>query len=434
MKDDDREALNLLARHYLAMHEREKKSIHLEQAWKVTQEALATGKVDRDQKDEAIRRAVELTPKIKEELGRSWLEASFTQRPDRGMELIAAIGGATAQGLQTHPFDPDYRTKSIELQKMAVDALLQKAPERGKQWASSLGLLAEAWLKEAEFSHKFDFSTSLGPRMQFDPFGNMYYSNWDQMSPEMMMQRQGNMPRPILTGDVVKNRPGPTWLALLGDGITPKFSTVFAQLYLKVNEEEKAFPYIEKLSATHPRQAKELAQEFLKTWTKNHDPNSQQMRRSRFFYVYGFESRAEGIPLTRSKQERNLVELAEWVKKLRKLPIGELDEKLLTGAFTACHSSAEVYRLDAINTVFGSFDALKPTTLAELIQQMRGNLIGVWRRPDEQEKQKTKRREKDIRGEVLRGYEVARSVVDQGLKTISRSLGPGPGPGVGDAR
>ena len=47
---------------------------------------------------------------------------------------------------------------------------------------------------------------------------------------------------------------------------------------------------------------------------------------------------------------------------------------------------------------------------------MRGNLVGVWRRPDEQEKQKTKRREKDIRGEVLRGYEVARSVVDQGLK------------------
>ena len=47
---------------------------------------------------------------------------------------------------------------------------------------------------------------------------------------------------------------------------------------------------------------------------------------------------------------------------------------------------------------------------------MRGNLVGVWRRPDEQEKQKTKRREKDIRGEVLRGYEVARAVVDQGLK------------------
>jgi hypothetical protein len=416
VKDDDREALNLLARYYLALHERDKRAAHLEQAWKVTQDALATGKVDRDQKDEAVRRAVELTPKIKEELGRAWLEASFTQRADRGMEIIAAIGGATAAGLQTHAFDPDYRTKSLELQKLAVDALLRTAPQRAKEWRPSLALLAEGWLKEAEFSHKFDMSTSLGPRMQFDPFGNIYYSNWDQMSPEMMMQRQGNMPRALLTGDVVKNRPGESWLALLDEGIKPKFATVLAQLYLKVNEEEKAFPFIETLSATHPRQAKELAEEFIRTWTKNHDPNSQQLRRSRFFYVYGFESRAEGIPLTRSKQERNLIELAAWVARLRKLPVGELDEKLLTGAFTACHSSAEVYRLDAINKVFGSFDALKPTTLAELIQQMRGNLIGVWRRPDEQEKQKTKRREKDIRAEVLRGYEVARAVVDQGLK------------------
>ena len=139
------------------------------------------------------------------------------------------------------------------------------------------------------------------------------------------------------------------------------------------------------------------------------------MRRSRFFYIYGFDNRSEGIPLTRSKQERNLVELADLVKSLRRLPIAEIDEKLLTQAFTACHSTAEVYRLDAIEKVFGSFDGIKPATLAELIQQMRGNLLGVWRQPAEQEKNKTKRREKDIRAEVLRGYEVARSVVDRGL-------------------
>ena len=95
------------------------------------------------------------------------------------------------------------------------------------------------------------------------------------------------------------------------------------------------------------------------------------MRRSRFFYVYGFENRAEGIPLTRSKQD------ATWSsfglgQEAAALPIGEIDETLLTRAFTTCHSTAEVYRLDAIEKVFGSFDALKPKTLAELCQQMRG--------------------------------------------------------------
>ena len=91
----------------------------------------------------------------------------------------------------------------------------------------------------------------------------------------------------------------------------PKFATVFAQLYLKVSEDEKAFPYIEKLAQSNPRKAKDLAEEFVRVWTKNHNPNSQQLRRSRFFYIYGFDNRSEGIPLTRSKQERNLVELAD---------------------------------------------------------------------------------------------------------------------------
>jgi hypothetical protein len=46
---------------------------------------------------------------------------------------------------------------------------------------------------------------------------------------------------------------------------------------------------------------------------------------------------------------------------------------------------------------------------------MRANLVTVWRQPDQQQQQKTRRKEQDIRAEVLRGYEVARSVVDQGL-------------------
>ena len=230
-----------------------------------------------------------------------------------------------------------------------------------------------------------------------------------------MMARQRGMPLALKVGDVVKNMPCDKWLEFVDPGMKPKFATVFAQLYLKVSEDEKAFPYIEKLAQSNPRKAKDLAEEFIRVWTKNHNPNSQQLRRSRFFYIYGFDNRSEGIPLTRSKQERNLVELADLVKSLRKLPIAEVDEKLLTQAFTTCHSTAEVYRLDALEKVFGSLDGIKPATLAELIQQMRGNLLGVWRLPAEQEKNKTKRRKKDIRPEVIRGYEVARAVVDRGL-------------------
>ncbi len=133
---NDREALNLLSRHYLALHAKEKKAALLEEAWKVTQAVLAVGAVDQEQKDEALTRAVELAPKVRDELGRAWLEQSFTDRPERGMEIIAAIGAAVSKGLQTHPMDADFRKKSLELQKTAVEALLAAAPGTGRRLAA----------------------------------------------------------------------------------------------------------------------------------------------------------------------------------------------------------------------------------------------------------------------------------------------------------
>lgn len=413
--DNDREALNLLSRHYLARYAKEKKVAELENAWKVTQSVLAAGEVDKKQKDEALKRAVELAPKIHKELGQAWLEQSFTERPERGMEIIATIGSAASQGITAQPQDPDGRLKALQLQKTAVEALLKAAPERADQWRPTLALLAAAWLGEADFSYRFDRSTSLGPMLRRDVYGNFFYLNEDGMMQPGMPQNQ-NMPRAIAVAQVLDARPEGEWLARLDDSARPRYANLLAQLYLKVGEETLAFPYLESIAAAHPDKARELAEEFLRIWARNHDPNDQRNRTNPYMFMFGFERKAESIPLTRSKQERNLAELAAYVDRLRKLPVGDLDETLLAKAFTACHSSAEVYRLEAFERVFGSLDGLKPKTLAELIQQMRGNLAGVWRQPALQEQSKTKRREKDIRAEVLRGYEVARAVVARALK------------------
>ena len=42
------------------------------------------------------------------------------------------------------------------------------------------------------------------------------------------------------------------------------------------------------------------------------------------------------------------------------LPIGDLKEEVLTRAFTATHSHAEVYKIEDIEEVFGGMDQLKP--------------------------------------------------------------------------
>src|SRR5262249_57079097 len=102
--------------------------IHLEQAWMATQATLATGDSPRTEKEEALKRAVELAPKIKEELGQTWLEQSFTSQPERGMDILATIGAMVAQGLQMQPMNADYRLKELQLQKTAVEALLKAAP------------------------------------------------------------------------------------------------------------------------------------------------------------------------------------------------------------------------------------------------------------------------------------------------------------------
>ncbi|MFT5151938.1 MAG: hypothetical protein ACI841_001925, partial [Planctomycetota bacterium] len=407
-EDNDRPALNLLSRYYLAKYAKETKTEYLEQAWEILQNALADGEVDEKDKEEALKRAVEIAPRISEELGQTWLDQSFAERPERGMEILRVIGSASSKGLVDQARLQDVRFKGLKLQTTATNALIASSPELADEWTETLNLLATNWLKEAAHSYKYDTSTSRGPDLQRDFYGNyFYYDNFRSSS--------RNMPATIKTADLLDIRPSDEWLQRVDSGLRPKFTMVIAQLLLKLNEESEAFPYIETLAHANPKRGKELVEEFLRVWTTNHNPNSERQRTNPYMFIYGFEQRANGIPLTRSKQERNLAELSEWITRLRALPVESIDEKLIANAFTTAHSSAEVYRLETIESVFGDLGDLEPKTLSELVQKMRANLVGVWRQPSTQKDAKTNRKQKDIQSEVFRGYEVALSVIDKSL-------------------
>ena len=418
-KDADLEALNLLARHFVAMHAKETKSGNLEKAWAAAQAILASPTGEREEKEEGLLRAVELAPRLKDELGKAWLEESFTKNPARGMEIFATLGGQVSRGLSMKPHAIDDRLNALKLTQTAVGALLKAAPERANEWRSALSLLAGGWLQEAEFSQRFDRTAGGGPRLRRDVYGNIYFGTEDDdPMMRMMMQQRPDMPRPVLVADVIKTAPNAEWVKAVDDSLRPKLAGTVARLHLKSNEEDKAFPLIEQLAASQPVEAKELVKEFLRVWTRTHDPNAARNENRYSWFFFAYEQRAESIPLTRSKQERNLKELAEWTVRMRKLPggAGDLDDEMLVKAFTACHSSAEVYRTEAIETVFGPLGGLKPKTLAGLADQMRTNLTGLWKEPAVQEQKKTKRKKKDIEAEVLRGYAVARASVEDGLK------------------
>ncbi|MCA8976810.1 MAG: hypothetical protein KDC98_18960, partial [Planctomycetes bacterium] len=404
-KDNDREALNLLARHYLAMFGKEKRNAHLEDAWRVTQAVLAKGEVGDEDKQEALLRAVELAPKVREELGPLWLEQSFTTQPERGMEIIATIGGEAAKGFQQRGADTDYRSKVLHLQKVAVEALLKAAPHLAEQWRPSLALLAAGWITEAAYSYQYSQSTRYGPVMERDSYGNIFWTS--------RRMGGGGQVQAVEPADLVDAQPGSTWVDMLDAELRPHFATVSAQLFLKISEAERAFPFIEQLAAVNPRKAKELADEFLRVWMRENNPNLNNSRTNSYMFMYGFDRRASGIPLTRSKQERNLAELATWVERLRRLPIGGVDQKLLGEAFMAAHSTAEVYQLDTIEHVFGDVGALEPVLLGELLSKMRTNLATLWRVPAVQEAGKTRRNEKEMLEEVAKGYDTALAVAEE---------------------
>ncbi|MCU0862156.1 MAG: hypothetical protein MUC36_00055 [Planctomycetes bacterium] len=406
-RDNDREGLNLLARHALAMHQKEKKNSWLETAWQVTQAALAQGEIEEAEKVQALRRAVELAPKVREDLGPSWLGESFSKRPERGMEIVSTIGGQVAKGFTERPGDIAYRASGLRLQKTAVDALLKDAPQLAEQWRPTLGLLASGWIVEAAYSYANSQSDSFGPMMERDDFGNIFWSN--------RRRGGGGQVQAVEPVDLLEAQPGPQWAALLDASLQPHFATVSAQLWLKVSEPQKAFPFIEQLAALNPRKAKDLAHEFLRVWMRNNNPNTES-RTNSYMFMYGFDQRSNGIPLTRSKQDRNLQELGSWVERLRQLPIGGVDQKLLGEAFVAAHSSAEVYRLDTIERVFGDVDQLDPVLLGDLLGKMRTNLATVWRRPDVQEQQKTRRNQKQMIEQVGKGYETAITVAQGALQ------------------
>ncbi len=407
----DRQALNLLARHALAMYAEDNRTQWLETAWEVTQSALAKGEIAAAEKTEALRRAVDLAPKVRAELGPAWLEESFTERPARGMEIVATIGGQVAAGFAQKARDADYRAAGLKLQKTAVEALLDTAPALAEQWRPTLELLAGGWVQEASHSNQFSKTTSFGSYMQRDSFGNVYWTN--------RRMGGGGQVMAIEPADVLAAQPSERWAALLGADMRPHFTTVSAQLWLKVNEYEKAFPYIERLASTNGRKAKELADEFLRVWRNNNNPNAAN-RGSNYIYVYGFDDRANSIPLTRSKQERNLAELADYVARLRALPMEPVDPNLLTNAFVAAHSLAEVYRLETIEAVFGEISALEPVVLGQLIGRMRMNLATVWRTPAVQKQAKTRRSQKEMMAEVAAGYETALTLARSSLASRGR--------------
>ena len=408
-KKPDYQGINLIARHRAALAKSKpldagKEAVQL--AWELSTSFLSDEKAPIEARSEALFRALSLIPDLGDDRGRDWLKKTFENPEGPGLELLSSLGTLTAQNRDNRR--SSVRFEQLRLQHAAVKAMLASGADPAP-WADIFTLYARQWVHEAEVTRMLDQSGSRRMVPQYDDFGNVFFTR-------NQVQYHGDGPSPISSSDMLECRPDDAWLATLEPTTRHHCTVAAARLFLNVKEEDNAFPLIRSLAASHPEEAVNLVREAIRTWAENHNPNTEQEYRSRYMYFYGYNQQAGSIPLTRSKQERNLVELSKLVKGIRSLGLDEAFHQELADAFIACHSKAEVWRVESIESVFGSTDVLDSSTLATLTDRMRTNLAGLWPNPKLQQAYQTKRKDIELQEQILHGYAAAATVLERALE------------------
>lgn len=407
-------ALNLLSRYHAEAHQKDLGKEHLPLAWELALEVLSDTTASPQARAEALYRAVSLVADLEEGSGEDWLKKTFSDPAGQGFEILAAVGTLGSQSRSVR--DADFRLRQARLQSSAAEAVIANDGIEAPRWKNIFTIYALNWLNEADLSERLDQSTSMRPQAQFDPFGNMFYSQRQQFA-----SNNREEPNPIPTGDLLDIVPSSKWIAAVDDTVRLRLLEKIPALFLKVKEHKKSFPYIREIAEVRPETAENLVKNLINVWAQNHNPNQQENYRSSYSYYFGYNNRAETIPLTRSKQERNLTELAELVSNVRDLGLEETFDKEFTSAFITVHSKAEVWRLASLITVFGDLDKVDADTVASLMERMRINLAALWPDPKLQEEFKTKRTDVERHQQVLNGYQVAQQVTAAALKKYPKS-------------
>jgi hypothetical protein len=402
-------ALDLYARQLMELGKRDKDGKVLAQAWEVNQFILASPSANREP---ALRRSFELMPLIARGTGTNWLRRSFRDTPSQGLTILSAVSQTIQRGLTDRAIDQ--RQRNLELQKQVVETFLDVADPAQPHWRSALNLLAQGWMQEAAYARqRFQPRRNYGP--QYDPYGRiMRYESPPMIDPSQIP--------PIPVEQMLTSAPGDGWLRQLDESLRLAARALMTDLCLKAEQPEKALPHIDALASRQPRAAADLANEFLRVWARTRNPVQQpSMSHGPYGQVYygpgsPYGMRGPGISLTRAMQARNIRELSSLLGRLQSMSLPELDSDAVVGAFAAAHSPAEVFRAEEIETVFGPLDRIKLETLAGLTQTMRERLASQWRQPRVQQQVKTQRTDKQIEGEVLRGYDVVLRLIERGIK------------------
>lgn len=370
-------------------------------SWQLTVKALAVDEHD----SAALERANALLLDVSEDMVSKWLVEIFPSQRAIGFRLLAT---AAEQAEMRFGEAPPVRTETMRRQQLLVTALLMQPPEKmtpGYKFA--LRLLAWTWIREAQKSAGGNLHQIKLPKDE-------------EIAP---------IPRKLL----LVLAPNALWIESLDTDTARHVRHLIGVLAAQTGDQEQTFAAIRLFAEQDPRLASDLADRLLASWTNritgnNEESASNDGTQSSIFgglaghqqllwHSHAVQQTEEpAVSLTRAKQARNLKLLAKLLADLHAAGAVIQDQAKIAEAFAACHSPAEIFRMEDIRDVLGGPNRFSPELAGALFSVMREKLANQWRSPELQEEEKTQRTDAELIAEIERGYQLVETAVTEGME------------------
>lgn len=382
----------------------------IQKAWLFTSKAWALSKDLKADHDELSKRILVLLGQLPSKERDVWVEMVRSQMPDDFRNLAAYslemyAGSLLKRGRETE------RNAGLQACKLLGESLtkvLGNAPQADWQ-TSMLQLLTTPWLNEQY--KRFDET-------------NQIYAEGDNLNLNSLSKAM-----------LRDSAPSQSWLQAL-----PQDTQLLVQRFrgkLATMDKDRA-QVIEAASALkndNPTLSQKIVDEYIATCASNGPSleerldqamkqyskiSPSQQRYYRNYYRQQMANDFNGVSLTRSQQTVNFTKLKEEIAKLNEMNLHPTASALVAG-FKAASSPAEVYSSESIQFVFGNLDSLSTELSLAICQQMQVGLAGQWRNNEVQEQAGTKRTERELALELVRGYDLAAKLAES--ITVKSNLG-----------
>lgn len=182
----------------------------------------------------------------------------------------------------------------------------------------------------------------------------------------------------------------------------------------------------------YPETVSKYCSDFFVDWANKVNPNKTLQSRFQTGYVSYYQrsgmnyiKEPTGIPLTRSRQNKNLQDCSAMFKKVYKegLTIKPAEQ---IRAFISCFSSAEVITEDEIRMVFSDLSQVTDGMMVQLVDHVVSLVNRNWMDKKNQQKVqaqfRTNRSEEQVMGEITKAFQGIINIIEERLAVNNQSI------------